>query len=1164
MTTSMQDLTTNADHSLSRLEMGSPLSPCDSNIKPLYPVRYAYVNFFGENLVKPETPPDIHTLMSATSLEESKGYAARLMRPGWIYIKEEGDMKHRPSGTSYFHIFKYDVPKDSGNNGESPRIERFKKFIYRNKKNARDGVEPEPGLRGEGYPFLFVSKDVSKISIAYSEHLWHPDVIARMDSDETLRQKTMQFINLDEDKQTHAIEATEANFTKLIQDYKIRKEQFAAAKAKIDTKNFEELDLESIRIDELTTQLSYEMDAENIAKEIRSKLCYQEKARIVILHDPVGRQKEILEAHDILEIWQQHNARLNLYPLTIGLYVDALIYSDKNPIKRRSIRDALNMGAVKKHWPSIKKENRAFEKRQDNFISLFKAFASDPTVTDQVGSLDNYFRHFFSVHEDKEMLQENDIQETYTFVGLISDIFNGLQMSIASEKMLEELISLAAEKPATLKNLLDTVAALSGGVYDPNKQANSKRDASIITATDKTSPQYSTNAWEIAATGMVKIITHSESEVIAPKLYQDSKDLIKKSKVFVNDPEKFVQKSKRWMDDNTLKIGIYVSDKFFELFGRILGKAVALMETGAIKLKGPLTHLSDAAIRLIANKIVPALLKPFGFVIDYRAGLPISSDHFQYILYRFDKMANNKARNSPGGKPQGMPKYHPVFKKLNRSQSLFDKNQQSVAALGNETEGFENAVKNAGNAAIKTGHRVSDQVKIAAKQTNMGIKLAVIRIKEGFNTSLDFLKIGTHNTAILMKKTAPGLSLFLNVNTATSVVIQSKFSQNNPLDQHSYSYDIVKFTTALISLTADLLLITSKVTKYAPKYLPKASPALLNRFEGVATTLNDALANKAVKISLGLVNIIGAYVSFIDGRKAESISNKGAAYSNYAVGLGSAALGTVSVGIAAGIDATVIGSVLIAGMAFMGWILIIGGIIGLIWFNRSDMQNLICNCFWGNGDKYPFWGNGDRRSFTTQLKQAREMNNKIQDAFHVENQEFLNLFFMPQLVIERKQVYNKFRSIYTFTLPAFQQGSSDLQYAFYQLLPEKPVNQWLSGSIAPGGLIQQHTELLKKEQKRYDELKSQAEYIDGKLYLYDEELTARFREALKRAESTSENDNLKLIITVEDRYPYPNQETAELFWHYIPFKDTAVPLRYLTNKKMNEKPIIGFKGTEFR
>ncbi|PHM50796.1 toxin VasX [Xenorhabdus miraniensis] len=1174
MTSSITDISENANKSVSRLDMGNAKYPCDGNIKPIYPVRYAYVNFFGKELEKPEAPPDIHTLMSATTLKESKGYAARLMRPGWIYIREEDSMEHRPSKTAYFHIFKYEQ------NGKQ-QTENFRKFIYRNMKDARDGIVPEPGLNGEGYPFLFVAKDVSNISIAYSEHLWHPDVIARINGDLELRKKTMQFINLDDDNQPHAIEANEANFTQLIQDYKTRKEQFTAAKAKIDAKNFGDLDLATLRIDELTTQLSYEMDADNIALEIRKKLCYQEKSRIVILHDPVGRQKEILEAHNILDMIQQYNAEQDLYPMTIGLYMESLAESYRSqPLNKRAFGSVRNKDAIKKYWRSMKAQHLEFEKRQDNFISLFKAFASASGVTGQTGSLDHYFRYFFSVHKytKKDILEENDIQEIHIFVDLIYDIFNGLQMSITSEKMLEELISLAAENSDISIASPDAVTTLSDGLSDPNKQSHAKNNA-ITSAADKVSPQYSTNAWEIAATGMVKILTHGESGEIASKLGTDTKKLYGNTKDYINDPEKSVQKSKNWLNEKSIKIHItiqYVSEKFFQMFGRILGKALAIMETGALKIKGPLTHLSDAAIRLIANKIIPALLEPFGTVIDYRSGPHITADDFAYIKTRLGKITNKK--HYSGNKKARMPKHHEIFRKLHHSQSLFYKKLQETAVPSKAEQQLEHAVRKAGDSSIKAGHVVSDQVKMASTQASIGIKLAKITIKEGFNTSFDFFKVGTHKTAILLQKTAPGFSLFLNVKTATSVVIQSQFSQNNPLDQDelSKSYDIVKFTTALISATADLTLITSKVTKHAPKFIPNASPTLLNKSIEASKYLENKLKQTWVKSGLGLVNIFGAYVSFIDGRKAASISNKGAAYSNYAIGLGSAALGTVSVisassavgaavTVATGVELAALGAALITGLTVVGWLLVIGGTIGLILNNQSDMQNLVRNCFWGNGDMYPFWGTSKRPAlFSDQLKIARKMSDETKAAFNIESQEFINLFFMPSLAIKPKQEYKRFSTDYIFTLPAFQAGSADLQYAFYKPLPKEPANTWAAGRWAPVDSIERHMESSRKEKECYKGLKYRAEEIDGRLYIYDEEFTEKFREALKTAQAEYKNGNLELTINIEDKASYPYKETTEIFWHYIPYEDTIVPLRYLTNKEMNKKPIIGFKGEELR
>ncbi|MDX7998578.1 hypothetical protein FE394_05080 [Xenorhabdus sp. Reich] len=1102
MTSSITDMSESANQSVSRLDMGSAKHPCDGNIKPIYPVRYAYVNFFGSELEKPEVPPDIHTLMSAKTLKESKGYAARLMRPGWIYIREEDIMEHRPSKTAYFHIFKYEPDKDQ-------QIEKFRKFTYRNNKDARDGVMPESGLNGEGYPFLFVAKDVSNISIAYSEHLWHPDVIARMNRDKKLREKTMQFINLDNDNQPHAIEANEANFAKLIQDYKTRKEQFAAAKAKIDAENFGELDLDTIRIDELTTQLSYEMDADKIALEIRNKLCYQEKSRIVILHDPVGRQKEILEAHRLLTVWQQYNAELNVYPMTIGMYIDVLKESRKSAIQHSKFQRAKNQKDIDQYWPSIKNEYQEFEKRQETFSKIFKAFASEKAVTAQVGSLDNYFKYFFSIYNNKETIQENDIQEIDIFVDLITDTFDGLQHTVVSEKMLEELISQSVENFETEE--IQTTP--SNNLQPPEKQENSKINASVSTAFDIHNLQYSTNTWEIAATGVVKIVTHSYTKDATNTL----SDILKR-----------------------------VSDCFLSVFGRIFGKAMAFIETGAIALKGSLTHLSNAAIQFISNKIVPALLKPFSFTIDYRQGIPLTRKEFEYILTRLEKIANKKQYT--GNKGPRMPKFNPVFKKLRHLESLFLAKQQQALPVSNIERKVEDVIKKAGDSAKSTTIQAGRYIKLSAIMS--------------IDSSLDFLKIGAQKTSILLDKTLPGVSLFLNVKTASSVIIQSKFDQNNPLDQHKYSatYDAIKFSTALISLTADIFSVTATVTEYAPKLLPKATPALLHNLDKISTKYSELGKHIATKTILGLVSIIGAFISFIDGQKAGAIGNTGAQYSNYAMGLGGVALGITNIlGVA---------STLLLTLNVIGWLFIIGGTIGLMIFNRSSMENLISNCFWGSGEMYPFWGIETRPDMDSQLKSTRDMR-EMKDtsydtwnAFHVEKQEFLNILFMPQLTIKRTlHHFNIYNNTYTFILPAFQEGSSDLHYAFYKPLHE-PVDQWRAGTYAPAENVQAYMKVIQQEKIHYNAQKEKAEKIGNKYYLYDEEMTEKFRQAFQTASSEIKDGSRHLTITFEDKHPSPYKEEAELFWHYIPFEDTIVPLRYLAGETVQKVATIGFKGQE--
>lgn len=133
-----------------------------------------------------------------------------------------------------------------------------------------------------------MSKKVSNISIVYSEHEWHANVINAINGDKKLRQKSMQGINLDEDKSLYALEATEANFTRLIEDYRHKQQRVLTLSDKGHPDN-----LGDMGIDILTTQESYWMDADGIGKEIRSKLCYGEKRALSCCLTLSGGKKKL-------------------------------------------------------------------------------------------------------------------------------------------------------------------------------------------------------------------------------------------------------------------------------------------------------------------------------------------------------------------------------------------------------------------------------------------------------------------------------------------------------------------------------------------------------------------------------------------------------------------------------------------------------------------------------------------------------------------------------------------------------------------------------------------------------------------------------------------------------------------------------------------------------
>jgi hypothetical protein len=388
----------------------------DQVVRPIYPVRYAYANFFDDTPVVPATPPPLKELLFNTEVKQGQGYLARLLRPGWIYIREEDG----PDG--YFHIFKYEH-HEQGNSV----TERYSKHQFTNGINAQGGLTED----GSSYPFVFVRKEVTKISIAYSEHKWHADVIDTMNGDAAERAAAMQLINLQaEDYAT--VEATSENLKTLVEDYRDNQDRLLDLQDSSD-----EPSLEKVSLDLLTTQNSYKLDPQHVAAELQRKSQYGEVARIVGLFDPVGRQRDIAEVHAKLALWQKQFASTNLYPYTIGEILKNLKESDNNDLQKL-LGKSINWEEHKDYWQDLKNETDLFQVRLEQFANLFKAFMIDSSLTGQVGSLDTYFTKFYCRDPQSDEDRNKELQKLCETVGAV---FNGILSSQPGRLVVEEIHS---------------------------------------------------------------------------------------------------------------------------------------------------------------------------------------------------------------------------------------------------------------------------------------------------------------------------------------------------------------------------------------------------------------------------------------------------------------------------------------------------------------------------------------------------------------------------------------------------------------------------------------------------------------------------------------------------------------------------------------------------
>jgi len=411
----------------------------DTKVTPIYPVRYAYANFFEEELVEAVTPPSLSSMLGSTSINENGGYMLRLLREGWIHIREEDDEIN-----GYWHIFKYEKIIDN-----NEIRERFTKYLFRNKLNAQDGLILDDSGRNKEYPFVFVRKNIKKVNILFAEHALHGDVIDRLNLGLTEREKVMQLVDLSIDSDEHSIPASADNFNQLIEDYKARQDRF------LQVQDNNQPTESSLAIDSLTTEMSYVLTAEQIAAKLQKKVGYQKSAKIIALYDPVGRQSEIVDAHSKLGIWKQDFTSSNMYPYVIGDIVNKMksdnessdiskmsdAEKDAHADINESLEENINWDEHGEYWEDIDNKLTLFSDREKQFTSLYSSYMCGPNAAG-IGSLSSYINNLFCLDCKVDEESETELQQ---ICQLATSLFTGIPGSASGEQVMNEIIYHAAK-----------------------------------------------------------------------------------------------------------------------------------------------------------------------------------------------------------------------------------------------------------------------------------------------------------------------------------------------------------------------------------------------------------------------------------------------------------------------------------------------------------------------------------------------------------------------------------------------------------------------------------------------------------------------------------------------------------------------------------------------
>lgn len=449
------------------LQADAVVCPCEDDYRAVYPVRYAYSNLYGNENAKATLPPPINTLLSASSVEGNRGFSARLLRQGWVYIFEEGQFPTRNNKTGNLVIFEHQInysynEKIYNESDDSSESLAAKKNGSAEEKFIKNTVFIDEKL-GEliiredkkQSPYLSIKKDVINISILFSDIELSPYILKKIINNKEYRQSFMQLVNLVSlDNNDYCIEPTEENISSLIEDYKNEENKF---KSFINEAEKIKRELPGEYFSEVTGNPSVIQNTTMLVNQLKKTLDEDENAALVILHDPIGYQKDILSFYifitGIYTLFQGYWS----YPNTIGTFIKKLDEQTKNksmtPEAEKELKEILEKSIkfdeLNKYTEQIENCYSDFQKIQSNIIKLYQDFLTNPSIATEIGGIQNYVDHIFLIKEQLEKSQvwhSDFLKDLISYSELHSTLLYPLHSSSAGKELLDSLYSFKQEE----------------------------------------------------------------------------------------------------------------------------------------------------------------------------------------------------------------------------------------------------------------------------------------------------------------------------------------------------------------------------------------------------------------------------------------------------------------------------------------------------------------------------------------------------------------------------------------------------------------------------------------------------------------------------------------------------------------------------------------------
>ncbi|MGJ0626385.1 hypothetical protein, partial [Xenorhabdus bovienii] len=143
--------------------------------------------------------------------------------------------------------------------------------------------------------------------------------------------------------------------------------------------------------------------------------------------------------YELLNLWQLSYSATNIYPLTIGQFVEVIAASKDENIKEY-FKEHIHQENWKTWWPKLTAPIIDVKKRQEKVLEIYKEFFESPSVAGKLGGLSHYFKYFFSLSDKKSDLTEEDGQEFEIYCDLIAELMQPLQRTAEGTSTLEHII----------------------------------------------------------------------------------------------------------------------------------------------------------------------------------------------------------------------------------------------------------------------------------------------------------------------------------------------------------------------------------------------------------------------------------------------------------------------------------------------------------------------------------------------------------------------------------------------------------------------------------------------------------------------------------------------------------------------------------------------------